>query len=66
VHEYSAVRLHSGLGYVTPPAQLEGRDQQIIAERRRKLAATRHAREAAHQQLCPPQPELQTPVGVVA
>jgi len=48
VHEYNAARLHSGIGYVTPQARLEGRDRQIIAERRRKLAAARAAREAAH------------------
>jgi len=47
VHEYNTARLHSGIGYVTPQARLEGRDQQIIAERRRKLAAARAAREAA-------------------
>ena len=65
-HEYNAVRLHSGLGYVTPQAQLEGRDQQIMAERRRKLAAAHQARETAHCQRCEPQLEHQTPVLAVA
>ena len=63
VHEYNAVRLHSGIAYVTPQARLEGREQQIMAERRRKLAVARLAREAAHQQ---PQPELRMPVSAVA
>jgi len=47
VREYNTVRLHSGIAYVTPQARLEGRDQQILAERRRKLTVARLAREAA-------------------
>jgi transposase InsO family protein len=47
VNEYNTVRLHSGIGYVTPQARLEGRDQQILAERRRKLAAARLTRDRA-------------------
>ena len=39
------MRLHSGIAYVTPQARLEGRDQEILAERRRKLIAARLARE---------------------
>jgi putative transposase len=66
VHEYNIIRLHSGIGYVTPLARLEGRDQQIMAERRRKLPAASQAREMAHDQLCQPQPEHQTAVLVVA
>ena len=66
VHEYTTVRLHSGIGYVTPQARLEGRDQQIVAERRRKLAAARQAREAVHSQPCQPQLDLRIPVSVVA
>ena len=31
LHTYNNVRLHSGIGYVTPQARLEGRDQQILA-----------------------------------
>jgi transposase InsO family protein len=50
VNEYNAVRLHSGIAYVTPQARLEGRDQQILAERRRKLAAARLTRDTAHHQ----------------
>jgi len=47
VNEYNTVRLHSGIGYVTPQARLEGREQQILAERRRKLAAARLNRARA-------------------
>ena len=49
VREYNTVRLHSGIAYVPPQARLEERDQEILAERRRKLAIARLAREAAHQ-----------------
>jgi transposase InsO family protein len=59
VREYNTVRLHSSIGYVTPQARLEKRDQQIIAERRRKLAAARQAREAAHSRTNQAQPEQQ-------
>jgi putative transposase len=52
VNEYNSVRLHSGIGYVTPLARLEGRDQRIITERRLKLAAARQARASAHQRPC--------------
>ena len=48
VKKYCQVRLHSGIGYVTPRDRLEGRDQLIWAERRRKLAGARLARRAAH------------------
>ena len=48
VNEYHTVRLHSGIAYVTPQARLEGRDQHILAERRRKLAAARLTRDVAH------------------
>jgi transposase InsO family protein len=77
VNEYNRVRLHSGIGYVTPQARLEGRDQQILAERRRKLAAARSARETLHRQVSTagatgrppfdqPEPALMASVPVVA
>jgi len=66
VHEYNTTRLHSGIGYVAPQARLEGRDQQIMVERRRKLVAARQAREGAHEQFCHPQSENQAPVPAVA
>ena len=40
---------------MTPQARLEGRDQEILAERRRKLTAARLARDAGHQ---PPPVEM--------
>ena len=63
VHTYNRMRLHSGIGYVTPQARLEGRDQHILADRRRKLAAARLTRHAAHHQ---PQPGLRLPVLALA
>lgn len=77
VNEYNTVRLHSGIGYVTPQARLEGRDQQILAERHRKLAAARLARETVHRQVSTegttgrppfdqPEPALMASVPVVA
>jgi transposase InsO family protein len=49
VRYYNEVRLHSGIGYVTPLARLTGQDQQILAERQRKLALARKHRRQAHQ-----------------
>jgi putative transposase len=63
VHEYNTVRLHSGIGYVTPLARLEGRDQHIIEERHTKLATAREARQLAHGQS---QPEQQVALQAVA
>jgi transposase InsO family protein len=51
VSQYNTVRLHSGISYVTPQARLQGRDEQILADRRRKLAAARAARESAHRRV---------------
>ena len=44
VVEYNAVRLHSALGYVTPIDKLRGREQEIFAERDRKLETAREER----------------------
>jgi putative transposase len=49
VQEYTDVRLHSGIGYVTPRDRLLGRDQAIWQERRRKLTEARLARRAVRQ-----------------
>ena len=46
-HHYNTTRLHSAIGYVTPLDKLEGRAEAILAERERKLAAARQARQAA-------------------
>jgi putative transposase len=44
VKEYTDVRLHSGIGYITPRDRLLGRDQAIWQERHRKLTEARLAR----------------------
>jgi putative transposase len=44
VLEYNTIRLHSAIGYVTPLAMLEGRQQEIFDERDRKLEQTRELR----------------------
>jgi len=46
---YNEVRLHSAIGYVTPAAKLAGRDQEIFAERDRKLDAARETRRATRE-----------------
>jgi len=65
VHEYNTLRLHSGIGYVTPQARLQGRDQQILIERGNLVAAP-EAREMAHCQSCQSSPEHPAPAPVVA
>ncbi len=50
VEEYNTVRLHSALGYITPQDKLEGREQQIFAERDRKLMEARQKRAVARLQ----------------
>ncbi len=58
VARYNNVRLHSAIGYVTPKDKLEGRDQEIFAERDRKLdearARRKQLRQTQHQQVCLP------------
>jgi putative transposase len=50
VTEYNERRLHSAIGYVTPRAKLEGREQKIFKERDRKLEEARAARAVKRQQ----------------
>jgi hypothetical protein len=50
VGHYNDVRLHSALGYVTPKDKLEGRGQEIFAQRDRKLAEARERRKQSRQQ----------------
>lgn len=45
IHYYNTERLHSAIGYVTPLDKLNGRDQEILAERDRKLEAARALRK---------------------
>ena len=49
VEHYNTVRLHSALGYVTSQAMLEGRQQEIWAQRDRKLEAARLERQRRSQ-----------------
>ena len=44
VRHYNEERLHSALGYITPKDKLEGHEQNIFAERDRKLEAARESR----------------------
>jgi transposase InsO family protein len=63
VQTYNTQRLHSGIGYVTPRARLEGLDGELMAERRRKLTTARRHRQMARTQQ---QFEEQRPMLVVA
>jgi transposase InsO family protein len=50
-HEYNTVRLHAGIGYVTPADEHDGRGPKIRAARRRGLRRARWARIAYHRSL---------------
>lgn len=50
VEEYNSTRLHSAVGYITPKDKLEGRAEEILAERDAKLAAAREKRAARRRQ----------------
>ena len=49
VDHYNNARLHSAIGYVTPADKLAGIEQEIFAERDRKLEAARQRRQAARE-----------------
>ena len=51
VEYYNHVRLNSAIGYVTPRDMLAGRQQEIQAERDRKLEAARRQRQLRRQQV---------------
>jgi putative transposase len=63
VIEYNTVRLHSGIGYLTPQDRLTGQGPLILAERQRKLEQARLARRAAQcgSKQLPSSPELFEP-----
>jgi len=46
--QYNTVRLHAGIGYVTPADEHEGRGPQIRSDRRNGLRKARAARIAYH------------------
>ncbi len=50
VEHYNNVRLNSATGYLTPKDVLAGRQQEIYAERDRKLEAARQQRQSHRQQ----------------
>ena len=50
VEHYSDVRLNSAMGYITPKDMLAGRQQEIHAERDRKLEEARRRRQIHRQQ----------------
>jgi hypothetical protein len=49
VAHYNNVRLNSAIGYVTPKDMLAGRQQEILAQRDRKLEAARQQRQIRRQ-----------------
>ncbi len=65
VAHYNDVRLHSAIGYITPRARLEGRQEQIFTARDRKLAEARahrrQVRQAEHERRQQPRPRPQRP-----
>ena len=50
VEHYNSVRLSSAIGYITPKDMLAGRQQEIHAERDRKLEAARKQRRIRRKQ----------------
>ena len=50
VEHYNGVRLNSAIGYITPKDMLAGRQQEIHADRDRKLEAARKQRQIRRQQ----------------
>jgi len=49
VEHYNNVRLNSAIGYITPKDMLAGHQQEIQAERDRKLEAARQQRRSRRQ-----------------
>ena len=50
VEHYNNIRLNSAIGYITPKDMLAGRQQEIQADRDRKLEAAREHRKNRRQQ----------------
>lgn len=51
IEHYNEVRLHSGIGFITPQAKLEGRSQEIFKERDRKLREARELRARRREEM---------------
>jgi putative transposase len=51
VEHYNNIRLNSAIGYITPKDMLSGRQQEIHAERDRKLTTARQHRQIRRQQV---------------
>jgi len=45
VEHYNNRRLHSAIGYIAPKDKLEGREEEIFAERDRRLETARERRK---------------------
>jgi putative transposase len=50
IDHYNNIRLNSSSGYITPKDMLAGHQQEIQAERERKLEAAREQRKNRRQQ----------------
>ena len=51
MEHYNDVRLNSAIGYITPKDMLAGQQQEIHAERDRKLEAARELRKNRRQRV---------------
>jgi hypothetical protein len=60
VEHYNNFRLNSAVDYVTPKDMLAGRQQEIHAERDRKLAGARKQRQVRRQNAAPAERRLRT------
>ena len=56
IHYYNTERLHRAIGYITPQARLEGRQEAIFAERDRKLEDARARRAERRHSITNPLP----------
>lgn len=51
IEDYNNVRLRSAIDYVPPMLKLEGKDQELIEQRRQKLKEARERRKYIHQSI---------------